>query len=132
MCRYPSPAPPRPDLRAEAGEPWTAAPLDDRRCTGPRGRPGVSSHIGRAWWCAPILLGSPGQGTGAWSGTAATETPLSRQLGGGILQAPWPNHALQPTPWIAAAFPSRLVRRGSFLFRWTDGPAFNSPEGLAV
>ncbi len=24
----------------------------------------------------------------------------------------WPNHALQPTPWIAVAFPSPLVQRG--------------------
>ena|GEM_PF-2156011 len=37
---------------------------------------------------------------------------LSPGLSGGILQAPWPNHALQPTPWIAVAFPSFLVRRG--------------------
>jgi hypothetical protein len=66
------------------------------------------------------------------SASPETHRRLSPELRGGILQAPWPNHALQPTPWIAAAFPSRLVRRGSFLFRWTDGPAFNSPEGLAV
>ncbi|MCI0558078.1 MAG: hypothetical protein MN733_06255 [Nitrososphaera sp.] len=27
-------------------------------------------------------------------------------------QTPWPNQALQPTPWIAVAFPSPLARRG--------------------
>jgi hypothetical protein len=31
---------------------------------------------------------------------------LSPELRGGILQAPWLNHALQPTPWIAIALSS--------------------------
>ncbi len=37
---------------------------------------------------------------------------LSGDLSGAILQARWSNHVLQPTPWIAVAFPSFLVRRG--------------------
>jgi len=42
----------------------------------------------------------------------ATHRRLPTGLRGGILQTPWPNHALEPTPWIAVAFPSRLVRHG--------------------
>jgi len=29
-----------------------------------------------------------------------------------VPQAPWPNKAPQPTPWIAVAFPSHRGRRG--------------------
>jgi hypothetical protein len=44
----------------------------------------------------------------AWS---ASSSVFPRQGCGG-LQALWPNHALQPTPWNAVALPSRLARRG--------------------
>ena len=37
---------------------------------------------------------------------------LSRELRGGILEAPWPNRAPQPTPWIGITFPIPLVLRG--------------------
>ena len=47
-----------------------------------------------------------------FSASPETHRRLSPELRGGILQAPWPNHAPQPTPWIAPAFPSPLVRRG--------------------
>ena len=47
-----------------------------------------------------------------FSASPETHRRLSPELRGGILQAPCPNHALQPTPWIAVGFPSPLVRRG--------------------
>jgi len=65
-------------------------------------------------------VAAPGQRTKALSAeslrlfSASSETlgRLSPELGGGILQAPWPKHALQPAPLIAVAFPSPLVGRG--------------------
>ena len=44
----------------------------------------------------------------AFTGNAA----CLREFRGGILQAPWPYNALQPTPWTAVACPSLRGRRG--------------------
>jgi len=46
------------------------------------------------------------------SASPGTHRRLSSGLRGGMLQEPWPNQALQPTPWIAVAFASLLARRG--------------------
>jgi len=45
-----------------------------------------------------------------------THRRLSPESRGGILQAPWPIMRLQPTPWIAVAFPNLLAAR-LILFR---------------
>jgi RimJ/RimL family protein N-acetyltransferase len=47
-----------------------------------------------------------------FSASPETYRRLPPEPRGGILQAPWPNHALQPTPWNALAFASLRGRRG--------------------
>jgi len=77
-------------------------PLENRRAQALQvGEVGGSACQGPVSSVAATLSASP-----------ESHRRLSPGLGGGILQAPWPNHALQPTPWIAVAFPSPLVRRG--------------------
>jgi len=43
---------------------------------------------------------------------ASMQFARASQQGHGLHQRHRPNHALQPTPWNAVAFPSPLVRRG--------------------
>jgi hypothetical protein len=69
-----------------------------------------------AMWTAPLLsqehLGSVRRVAASLQRFTGNRLPLVPELRGRILQAPSPNHALQPTPWIAVAFPSPLVRCG--------------------
>ena len=66
-----------------------------RRVSGPARAPGSASTAS-----LPVFSASP-----------ETDHRLSPVLRGGILQC-LAYKALQPTRWIAAAFPSLLVRRG--------------------
>ena len=67
-----------------------------RSVSAPRQRTGVPSAAS-----VRVLTTSP-----------ETHRRLSPEFPRRILQAPWPNQALQPTPWIAVAFLSLRGRRG--------------------